>query len=120
MKKKMTVLVLEPEKAPYVKEIENSLEGMQSEVGGLVQALFPFADPVALLCHDEGKLIGLPWNRFLRDEEGFIYDVIVGTCLVVGLTEDNFGSLPQELCEKYAEVFREHVNFETILREGLL
>ena len=93
---------------------------MQNEVGGLVQALFPFADPVALLCHDEGKLLGLPWNRFLRVEEGFIYDVIVGTCLVVGLTEDNFGSLSEEFCKKYTEVFCEWINIETILREGLL
>ena len=76
-------------------------------VGGYIQALFPYDDPVALICHEEGKLIGLPWNRPLRDDEGMIYDIIAGTFLVTGLTEDNFGSLPQGMIEKYSEIFRE-------------
>ena len=76
-------------------------------VGGSIQALFPYADPVALICHEEGKLIGLPWNRPLRDDDGFIYDIIAGTFLVTGLTKDNFGSLPTELVEKYTEIFQE-------------
>ena len=107
MSKKITVLVLEPGKEPYVKVIESSLAGLQKEVGGCIQALYPFDDPVALIVNDEGKLIGLPWNRPLRDSDGFIYDVIVGTCLVVGLTKDNFGALPQELVAKYTQIFRE-------------
>jgi hypothetical protein len=107
MSNRITVLVLEPGREPYIKEIENSLDGLQREVGGTIQALFPYADPVALLCHEEGTLLGLPWNRVLRDDDGFIYDVIVGTCLIVGLTEDDLGSLPEDLVDKYTEVFKE-------------
>lgn len=103
---KITVLVLEPDKEPYVKEIENNLESLQSMVGGYIQALYPFDDPVALIANDEGKLLGLPWNRPLVDNDGFIYDVIVGTFLVTGLTDDNFGSLSQELIKKYTEYFK--------------
>ncbi len=104
---KITVLVLEPCKEPYVKSIDNTLSSLQKEVGGCIQAVYPYEDPVALIVHEEGKLIGLPYNRPLADEDGHIYDVIVGTCLVVGLTEDNFGSLSQELIDKYTEFFRE-------------
>ena len=53
-------------------------------------------DSVALVCNEEGKLEGLPLNRALRDEDGDIYDVVAGTFLVVGLTDDSFGSLTVE------------------------
>lgn len=39
---------------------------MQEIVGGTIQVLYPFAEPVALVCNDEGKLLGLPLNRALR------------------------------------------------------
>ena len=74
-------------------------------VGGLIQAVYPFEDAVALICNDEGKLLGLPFNRPLYDEDGEMYDILVGTFLVVGLTEDDFGSLTDEMIEKYTDVF---------------
>lgn len=58
------------------KDIDGSLKSMQEAVGGTIQALYPFEEPVALICNDEGKLLGLPLNRALRDEEGRIYDII--------------------------------------------
>ena len=73
---KMTVLVVEPRKEPYVKEIDPGLHSLQAEVGGDIGATYPFSDPVALVCNDEGKLIGLDLNRGLRDETGEIYDII--------------------------------------------
>ena len=76
----MKILVVEPLKVPYEKEIDGSLESMQAVVGGLIQLLYPFDDPeLALICNDEGKLLGLPYNRALRDEDGRIYDVVAGT-----------------------------------------
>ena len=56
----MKILVVEPLEAPKIKEIDGSLEAMQKEVGGYIQALFPFEEPVALICNEEGKLHGLP------------------------------------------------------------
>lgn len=50
----------------------------------MVQA-YPFEDPVAIVYNDDGKLMGLPLNRALRDESGEAYDVVAGTFLVVGL-----------------------------------
>ena len=58
----------------------------------------PSPDPVGLVCNDEGKLIGLELNRGLRDEHGEIYDVMAGTFLVVGLSEDSFTSLTRSRC----------------------
>ena len=108
---KMTVLVVEPMKEPYVKEIDPGLHALQAEVGGDIGATYPFSDPVALVCNDEGKLIGLDLNRGLRDENGEIYDIMAGTFLVVGLGEEDFTSLSPELAQKYTEHFRQPEQF---------
>ena len=100
------VLVVEPEKQPYAKEIPSSLESLQHEVEGCIQATYPFAEPVALICDEEGKLNGSPLNRALRDNEGHIYDIMAGTFLVVGLGEDHFTSLAPELVQRFAEHFK--------------
>ena len=63
----MKVLVVEPNRTPYPAEITDGLKGMQQIVGGLIDAVYPFAEPVALVCNDEGKLLGLPLNRALYD-----------------------------------------------------
>ena len=76
----MKVLIVEPLKKPYEREIGTDLKSMQEVVGGLIQVIYPFEDPeIALVCNDEGKLMNLPYNRVLRDEDGNIYDVIAGT-----------------------------------------
>ena len=93
----MRVLVVEPGKRPIVKEIETGLEPLQKAVGGLIEAVYPFEEPVAIVCNEEGKLLELPLNRALLDENGSIYDIIAGTFLVVGLTEDNFCGLDDAL-----------------------
>ena len=108
---KMTVLVVEPMKEPYVKEIDPGLRSLQAEVGGDIGAAYPFRDPVALVCNDEGKLIGLDLNRGLRDENGELYDIMAGTFLVVGLGEEDFASLSPELAQKYMEHFRQPEQF---------
>lgn len=42
----------------------------------------------------------------LRDEDGDIYDVVAGTFMVVGLTDDSFGSLTVEQMQKFADHFK--------------
>ena len=68
----------------------------------------------ALVCNDEGKLIGLDLNRGLRDENGEIYDIVAGTFLVVGLGEEDFASLSPELIQKYTEQFKTPERFMQI------
>ena len=102
---KIKVLVLEPMKKPYVKEIVHTLENLQKEVGGSIEAVYPFEDKVAIICNDEHKFNGMPMNRCLRDQDGEIYDILGGNLLVVGLTEYDFGSLTQEQVERFSEFF---------------
>ena len=74
---KMTVIAVEPGKKPYVQEIQSGLESLQKEVGGDIQAISPYTDAVSIICAEEGKLMGMPFNRALRDEDGHIYDALV-------------------------------------------
>ena len=102
----MTVLVVEPMKAPYVKHIPNELEDLQQAVGGDIEMTYPFDDEVGILLNGNGKFEGLPLNRALYDDHGQIYDAIAGTFLVVGLTEDDFTSLTPEQIEKFKEKYQ--------------
>ena len=111
---KLTILVVEPMKEPYVKEIDPGLHALQAEVGGDIAASYPFDDPVGLVLNDEGKLIGLDLNRSLRDEHGEIYDIVAGTFLVVGLGPESFASLSPDMIQKYTKQFKRPELFASI------
>lgn len=104
----MRILVIEPLKEPYVKEIDGSLESMQDIVGGLIQAIYPFDHPeIALICNDEGKIMRLPLNRALFDKDGNIVDIISGTFFLCSAPSDseNFESLTDEQIDTYTKRF---------------
>lgn len=103
---KITVLVVEPGKEPYEKDISSGLASLQHEVGGDIQAIYPHDDLVALIFDEEGKLKGSPLNRALRDEDGHIYDILAGTFLIAGLAEGSFSSLDKDLMQKYKEHYK--------------
>lgn len=103
---KITVLMVEPEKKPYVKEIDPELSSLHHEVGGYIQAVYPFAEPVAIICDEEAKLTGKPLNRALRDEDGDIYDIVAGKFFIVGLGEEDFSSLHPDHIKKFSDLFK--------------
>ena len=103
----MNVLMVEPGKAPYEMQIGDDLQSMQALVGGYLEAVYPFEQPVALVCRESGKLDGLTLNRALRDADGDIYDIVAGSFFIVGLGELDFTDLPHELAEQFAEQFRQ-------------
>lgn len=85
----MTVLLVKPYMYPQQVQIGCDLEDLQKAVGGDIEAVYPFNEPVALVMHDEGKIMGKDLNRALRDGDGEIYDIIAGDFLVVGLGEED-------------------------------
>ena len=98
--------MVEPERSPYEVELENSLGAMQRRVGGTIEAVYePGGRDAALICNDEGKLLGLPWNRTLTDDHGVPYDIVCGTFFVAGLKEDDFASLTEQQIEKYKDKY---------------
>lgn len=111
----MTVLAVLPGKAPERMDLDGSLESMQKFVGGTIQAVYPFPDPVAIVCNDEGKLLGLGYNRALRDDDGNIYDILCGPFFVCSLGKEDFTSLPEDMLQKYYQHFQHP---ELFLRVG--
>ena len=114
-KKELDVLLVKPNEYPQKVTIGAELKDLQEAVGGTITATYPFTDPVAIVCNDEGKLLGLPMNRALRDEHGQTYDVRTGNFLVVGLGKEDFASLSPELAQKYEQHFHQP---ETFIRLG--
>lgn len=103
----MQVVVVEPKKKPMVQDIGFDLESMQRIVGGFIQAIYPFEEPVALIANEEGKLLNLPLNRVLRDEAGEIYDIISGAFFLCAAPPDSdrFAGLTDQQVKTYMERF---------------
>ncbi len=110
----MKILLIEPHKLPYPLEIDGTLVEMKKLVGGTIQAVYPFSDPIALVCNDEGKLLGLPLNRALyHSETGEMYDIIAGTFFLCGAPPDadHFTCLTDSQLEKYSQCFHSPETF---------
>ena len=103
----MDVLLVRPNMYPQGVQVGCELEDLQKAVGGYIQAVYPFEEPVALVMDEEAKLTGKDLNRALRDEDGDMYDIIAGDFLVVGLGEEDFSSLSPELMKQFEEHFHQ-------------
>ncbi len=108
---KMDCLLIKKGCYPERVTIDNTLESLQSSVGGLIQEFYFAPDDVAIVCNDEGKINGMEPNRAIRDEDNRVYDVIFGDFLVVGLTEEDFGYLTPEQMDRYDEMFHQPEEF---------
>ena len=65
---KISILLVEPNKYPKMIEIDDTLEAMQTVVGGDIEEYMPFEDEVAIICNEEGKVNGLTPNRAVYGE----------------------------------------------------
>ena len=97
----MKVLLVQP--GLYAREavIGHELEDMQKTVGGWIEAVYPYDDEVAIVCNEEGLLMGLPLNRKITDDM-----IIAGTFFVCGTGEDSFISLSDEQMKKYEKLLK--------------
>ena len=103
----MQVVVVEPKKKPMVQDISPDLKSMQKIVSGLIEAVYPFDEPVALICNEEGKLLNLPLNRALQDDAGNVYDIISGTFFLCAAPQnsDHFAGLTDQQVKTYMKRF---------------
>ena len=75
----MRILVCEPKKLPYVKEIPKELEAMQEIVGGYIETVdfedvyYEGQSGAVILCNEDGIGRELPPNRAVNG------DLILGT-----------------------------------------
>lgn len=103
----MKILIVEPGQHPRVAEIDGSLKSMQTTVDGYIQAIYPFDDPIALVCDEEGLFKDTKWNRRISKD-----CAIKGTFFLCGLDEEDFADLPDVLVNQYTQRFWEPEEFK--------
>lgn len=108
---KMRVVLLEPGKLARVADIDSSLEGMQSVVGGDIEPFYPYEEEVCIVCDEEGKLKGSPLNRAVYNEDGEMVEIVAGTAFICDCRGENFGSLTEEQQIRFAKQFKYPENF---------
>lgn len=101
----MKILVVEPCKHPEVRDIDGSLKSMHEIIGSGVHATHPFDDSVDVVTTDMGQLIEQPMNRVLRDDDGRVDDVLCGTFLICGVSDEDYISLTDEQIKRYTQLF---------------
>ena len=101
----MKILVIEPEKAPYEKEIGDDIHDMQAIVGGCIEPIYFEPKETAIAwCNDEFLLNGSQPNRIVGNV------LVHGTFFVSGNYMNEYGewdscSLTDEQIEKYKQQF---------------
>lgn len=110
--KKLRVLVKEPYKEPYVKEIEGTLKSMQEIVGGYIECVeMPTVQGVDLYVNEEGKLEGQLGNFWLPEYE----DCVVGTCFMVGFEPET--GLNNDITDRQIKQCKKYIDFFKLPRD---
>ena len=105
---KIEVILVQPMREAQVIEIDNDLESMQELVDGYIEEYMPFEDDIAIVCNEEGKMLGLPPNRAIYDQDGHMQEVICGSFFIchAPIDSEEFKSLPEDMKKKYMEKFK--------------
>lgn len=82
----MLVIRKDPGQLPELVVMENTLEALQQAVGGYIETV-TFSPDAAIICNEEGRLQGLPYNC------DFLGISFVGPILIVGVDGDEMCSL---------------------------
>ena len=90
----MTAIYKAPGCAPEVIDIPNTLEALQEKVGGYIETV-TFATDACIICNEEGRLMGLPYNCDLLGV------TFVGPILIVGIDGEEFAGLPEDMLHMF-------------------
>ena len=83
----ISVIIKEPGKKAYAKEIPNTLESLKEIVGGHIESVTVSSDMV-IICNEEGLYLNLPYNC------SFCNIDFVGTIIFCGFHGEEFVDVP--------------------------
>ena len=96
------VVIVKPFCEPVKQNIKNDLTTLQQYVGGYIEMISPFSDKTCLICNEEGKIRGLPFNRQVGN------DIIAGTFIIAGVGDDGeLVSLNDKQIKQYKDKFND-------------
>ena len=90
------VVVAKPGRKAEIREIPATYKALLDLVGGRrIELTEPVSDDTAVICNEEGKLLGLEPNRGLYAEDGRLLDIYCGTIVCIGARQEDedFSSL---------------------------
>ena len=99
---KIKVFIKKPSEKAYELKINNSLAVLQDTVGGYVESV-TVADDLVILCDEEGRIKGKPYNCCISGVD------FVGTVIIAGVDREEFGDVPIDLDEArilFPELFK--------------
>lgn len=82
----MKAILKNPGEQPQIIDIDNTLEALQAAVGGYIETV-TFASDACIVCNENGRHLGLPFNCKLLNK------TFVGPVLIVGVDGDEFTDL---------------------------
>lgn len=88
--KRIKVYAKRPDSGWYAALISDSLENLQKFVGGYIETV-TIAEDVVIVCNEEGKLRGLPYNCTIAGEP------FVGAIFACGVDGEEFTDMPISL-----------------------
>lgn len=91
MNKKIFAWVKQPGQPARHVWISNRLEALQANVGGYIEVV-PHGNAV-VICNEEGRLLGLPYNCVYAGTE------FVGTIIICGVDGEEFADCPEDVNE---------------------
>lgn len=97
-KRKSKLLIVEPNKEPYTKSVQDIEQALIEIIGEL--AYFTLKGKIDLVYNAEGKINNLPFNRVMED------DVLCGTFAIVGHFGDEWCSLTSKQIRFYKKQFQ--------------
>lgn len=93
-KDQIEVIIKRPGELPQKATITNRLENLQAIVGGYIEAV-TLASDFAIICNEDGRLMGLPYNC---DICGVSF---VGPIIFVGIDGEEFTNAPGSVCNLF-------------------
>ena len=94
----MKVIKKEPDKFPEVVDIPNELDTLQEAVGGYIE-VFPVATDLVILCDEEGRIDGKPFNCNLCGAD------FCGTIMFVGVDGEEFTDVSERVVRLFKDLW---------------
>lgn len=99
---KIRAIAKRPDSGFYVTNVSDKLENLQKFVGGYIEIVQLYGD-VAVICNEEGRIHGLPYNCTI-DGISFCGDI-----LIVGTDGEEFCDLDQNFVNSFSYFEQNHV-----------
>ena len=106
----MRVLKIYPDHPPVLRDIDNTLEALQNEVGGYIETV-SLPGGFVIICNEDGVNLKFPINRTVvfKTPAGNFYNVpILGNFIICGTDGEEFRGLTDKEAKELLELFKKN------------